>query len=122
MDFGIYMIIYMVIALIITCTTDIQPVASLLWGLFPILYIISKLTEMFKKCQVYGSATNSKYLIKKQEFYQKSAYYVYKKNWLGFFKLVMHDNNNGKLETLEDAKNWIDEMEYKDYTSEKHYY
>lgn len=74
------------------------------------------------KCQVYGSSTNSKYLIKKQEFYQKSAYYVYKKNWLGFFKLVMHDNNNGKLKNLEDAKNWIDEMEYKDYTSEKHYY
>jgi hypothetical protein len=74
------------------------------------------------KCQVYGNPTNSKYLIKKQEFAHKSAYYVYKKNWLGSFKLVSHDNNNGKLNTLEDAKKWIDAMEHKDYTSEKHYY
>lgn len=74
------------------------------------------------KCQVYGNPTNSKYLIKKQEFYSKSAYYVYKKNWLGFFKLVMHDYNNGKLKTLEDAKAFISILEYKDYTSEKHYF
>jgi hypothetical protein len=74
------------------------------------------------KCKIYGSPTNSKYLIKKKEFYHKSAYYVYQKNWLGFFKLVIHENNNGNLKTLEDAKYWIDKMEYKDYTSEKHYY
>ena len=74
------------------------------------------------KCAIYGIKSNAKYLIEKRHFFGKTAYYVYKKNWYGKFKLIMDPNNDGNLKTLEEAKQWIDKMEFRDYTSEKHYY
>jgi hypothetical protein len=74
------------------------------------------------QCATYGNRSSAKYLIKKRHFYGKAAYYVYKKNWWGKFKLIMDVNNDGNLKTLEEAKDWIDKMEFNDYTSEKHYY
>ena len=74
------------------------------------------------KCAIYGNRNTAKYLIKKRHFFGSTAYYVYKKNWYGKFSLIMDANNDGNLKTLEQAKEWIDKMEFKDYTSEKHYY
>ena len=49
MDIGFYIVIYLVVALIITVVFDIEPVGSVLWGLylilFPILYIKAKLKK-----------------------------------------------------------------------------
>jgi hypothetical protein len=79
-------------------------------------------TKNEQQCAIHGVSSSAKYLIEKRHFFDCTAYYVYRKNWLGKFKLIMHDNNNGVLKTLEAAKDWINKMEFKDYTSEKHYY
>ena len=40
MDFGIYIIIYLLITLLITILFKIEPIASIWWILFPVIYFI----------------------------------------------------------------------------------
>jgi hypothetical protein len=49
MEPGLYIVIYLVVALIITVVFDIEPVGSVLWGLFPILFPILYIKSKLKK-------------------------------------------------------------------------
>ena len=46
-----------------------------------------------------------KYLIKEFSYRGKEYFCIYKRNWLGKYKLIMnHKINNGQLKTLEEAE------------------
>jgi|SaaInlV_120m_DNA_3_1039746.scaffolds.fasta_scaffold10348_2 hypothetical protein len=64
----------------------------------------------------------AKYLIKEFLYKNESFFCIYKRNWLGKYKLIMNpDINNGQLKTLEDAEIALEDVIAKPKIIKLHY-